>query len=334
MNSERQVLDMQSRNNHKYTILVSGASGIVGYGILRSLKDMPCRLIGTTIYEQSPAECFADIVEIAPLTCKEEYIPWLKDMICKYQVDMIIPAIEADMSAWNKHRLEIEQTGTKVLLNRYELVELCLDKWKFYERLREENCKCRIATSMTPDCGQFDFPFILKPRCGFGSKGVVKITSAADYEQYRENVGKTLIMQEYVGSEKEEYTVSAFFDADSHMRSHIAMRRKLSKDGYTQTAEVIDSEDVLEIIQDLAAVFKPVGPTNFQFRNHKGEWKLLEINPRISSSTSIRTAFGYNEAKMCVEYFLERQEITQPAIKRGKAIRYIEDYIIYDCNNI
>lgn len=334
MNLERQVLDMQSRNNDKHTILVSGASGIVGYGILKSLKDADCRLIGTTIYEQSPADCFADIVETAPLTCEEGYIPWLKDMICKYQADMIIPAIEADMSAWNKHRLELEQTGTKVLLNRYELVELCLDKWKFYERLREEECRCRIETSITPDSCRFELPFILKPRCGFGSRGVVKITSEEDYEQYREDVGRKLMMQEYVGSEKEEYTVSAFFDADSEMRAHIAMRRKLSKEGYTETAEVIELEDVLEIIQQLAEMFKPVGPTNFQFRNHNGEWKLLEINPRISSSTSIRTAFGYNEAKMCVDYFLDGQEIRQPAVRRGKAIRYIEDYIIYDSDNI
>lgn len=334
MNLERQVLDMQSRNNDKHTILVSGASGIVGYGILKSLKDADCRLIGTTIYEQSPADCFADIVETAPLTCEEGYIPWLKDMICKYQADMIIPAIEADMSAWNKHRLELEQTGTKVLLNRYELVELCLDKWKFYERLREEECRCRIETSITPDSRRFELPFILKPRCGFGSRGVVKITSEPDYEQYREDVGRKLMMQEYVGSEKEEYTVSAFFDADSEMRAHIAMRRKLSKEGYTETAEVIELEDVLEIIQQLAEMFRPVGPTNFQFRNHNGEWKLLEINPRISSSTSIRTAFGYNEAKMCVDYFLDGQEIRQPAVRRGKAIRYIEDYIIYDSDNI
>ena len=31
------------------TILVSGASGIVGYGILKSLKNCGYKLIGTTI---------------------------------------------------------------------------------------------------------------------------------------------------------------------------------------------------------------------------------------------------------------------------------------------
>ncbi len=328
MDLGRQVLDMQLRNNKKYTILVSGASGIVGYGILKSLKHLNCKLIGTTIYDESPANCFADIVEIAPLTCGEDYISWLTDIVCKYQVDMIIPAIEADMAAWNKNQEEIKKTGTKVLLNRYDLIELCIDKWSFYEKLREKNFQYCIATSITPDINQFDFPFILKPRCGYGSKGVVKIESKADYEKYEDKVGKMLIMQEYVGNDKEEYTVSAFFDENSDIKAYIAMKRKLSKAGYTEIAEVVALEDLLEIIIELANIFKPIGPTNFQFRNHNGKWKLLEINPRISSSTSIRTAFGYNEAKMCVDYFLNGQEIRQPTLKQGKAIRYIEDYIL------
>ena len=53
----------------------------------------------------------------------------------------------------------------------------------------------------------------------------------------------------------------------------------------------------------------------------------MEINPRISSSTSIRTAFGYNEAEMAIEWFVEKHSKVNPVIKKGKAIRYISDYI-------
>ena len=61
-----------------------------------------------------------------------------------------------------------------------------------------------------------------------------------------------------------------------------------------------------EAIKNLCEIFNPFGPTNFQFRYHEGNLKLLEINPRISSSTSIRMKFGYNESLMAVEYFLSR----------------------------
>ena len=75
---------MLLRKNKENTILVTGASGIVGYGILKSLKNENCKLIGTTIYDNSPANCFADIVEKAPLTKNEHYIDWILDMIKKY----------------------------------------------------------------------------------------------------------------------------------------------------------------------------------------------------------------------------------------------------------
>jgi carbamoyl-phosphate synthase large subunit len=110
----------------------------------------------------------------------------------------------------------------------------------------------------------------------------------------------------------------------------MTLRRKLSKDGFTEKAEVVDLENISQTLNTLCIIFKPLGPTNFQFRKHEGVLKLLEINPRISSSTSIRMKFGYNESLMAVEYFLEDKKPTQPLIKKGKAIRYIEDLIVYE----
>lgn len=327
----KQDLVMQSK---KYNILVSGASGIVGYGILRSLKNCNCKLIGTTIYEHSPADCFSDIVLHPPLTVDESYIPWLTKTIKDYNVDMIIPAIEADMSCWNKHRRELEAAGTFVMLNNPKLVELCLDKWNFYKHLKDSGFKYLIKSSLEPDFEQFELPFLLKPRCGFGSKGIVKVEDRETFDKYKLEIGENLMMQEFVGTVDEEYTASGFFDEESNLKATMAMKRKLSKQGFTEIAEVVEENGLTEVIKQLARILKPVGATNFQFRKHNGEWKLLEINPRISSSTSLKTAFGYNECKMTVDYFLNGKEIVQPKIRKGKAIRYTEDYIFYDSNYI
>ncbi len=313
---------------NKKTILVSGASGIVGYGILRSLKDCDCKLIGTTIYETSPADCFSDIVLHPPLTKDENYIPWLIDTIEKNKIDMIIPAIEDDMYCWNKNGKLLEKTGTIVLLNNFELINLCYDKWNFYDFLKKRNVNCLIETSLEPDFNKFKTPFIIKPRTGFGSKGVVKIFDNETFEKYKNDIGKTLMVQEFIENDDEEYTFGAFFDKNSNMNASILLKRKLSKQGFTEIAEVVFDDNIKKEAQNLAKILKPVGPVNFQFRKNKTGFKLLEINPRISSSTSIRKAFGYNESKMCVDYFLLNKEIKQPEIKKGKAIRYTEDFIL------
>ena len=335
MHLGKQGSDMLLKNDKKHTILVSGASGIVGYGILRCLRERgDCFLIGTTIFPESPANCFSDIVEIVPKTNEPEYIDYLIDLIKKYSIDMIIPGIEADMSEWNEHRSKLEATGTLVLMNNPELVNLCLDKWKFFKILEKNNYKGRIHSSLVHDFNHFSIPFILKPRCGFGARGLVKIETKEQYQSYIDEIGSNLMMQELVGTDDEEYTVSAFFDKESNLKAIMGLKRKLAKAGYTEIAEVTNTKPFLEDITFLKDIFKPVGPTNFQFRKHYGKLKLLEINPRISSSTSIRCKFGYNESKMSVDFFLENKDIFQPEIKTGKAMRYTEDFIFYDSNNI
>ena len=95
--------------------------------------------------------------------------------------------------------------------------------------------------------------------------------------------------------------------------------------------EVLDrGEDVVErldrAVERICRVMKPIGPTNLQFRMEGEHCYLLEVNPRISSSTSIRAALGYNEAKLCIEHYLEGK-ITMPEVKAGYAIRYIDEVV-------
>lgn len=317
-------------------ILVSGASGIIGYGILRSLRrsQKEFRLIGTTIYSDSAAEGFCDIFEQAVPTDDERYIDWLLGVIRKHEIDLIIPGIEADMYKWIEHVQVIEETGAKILLNNRTLISLCRDKWIFYEKLISENLPYTIETTLSSHFEdlekEFQLPFLLKPRCGHGSKGIVKVDGIATFEKYKNDIGNNLMVQPIVGNDLEEFTTSAFGDGKGSFNAYMTLRRRLSKDGFTEKAEVVDLQEVQEALTSLCLAFKPVGPTNFQFRLHYNKLKLLEINPRISSSTSIRAGFGYNESLMAVEYFLENKEPVQPVIKKGRAVRYIEDLIIYE----
>jgi carbamoyl-phosphate synthase large subunit len=317
-------------------ILVSGASGIVGYGILRSLKmsGKPLSLVGTSIYGDSVAQGFCDIFEQAPPTHDAHYLEWLLNTIKKHHVDLIVPGIEIDMYKWVEHIPEIQKAGTAILLNNVELVHLCKDKWLFYQALNKSGSSYAIESFIDGDfetlknkCG---LPFLLKPRVGFGSKGIVRVDNAEIFARHQKDLGSKLMAQPIVGNDEEEYTTSAFCDGQGGFSASMTLRRKLSKDGFTEKAEVVRTDEFLDTMTDLCKKLKPIGPTNFQFRKSKDQIKLLEINPRISSSTSIRAAFGYNESAMAVEYFLEQKIPALPKIRRGKAVRYTEDFIFYE----
>lgn len=314
----------------KCNILVSGASGIVGYGVLKSLKQVDrCRLYGSTIYDISPACCFSDETLLVPQTTSSEYIPRLIEIIQTRKIDMIIPTIEIDLEVWTEHRNELEKAGTEVLLNNKDLIRLCQNKWDFYKQLLVNDVRCRIMSyESISDIKNIEQPFVVKPKKGYGSKDIYYAQTFSELLQFEEMINTTHFIQEYVGVATEEFTVSCFFDRDSKMCALIALKRQLNRQGFTEIAETTDAEIFKRTIQELATVFHPVGPTNFQFRLHNGELKLLEINPRISSSTSIRSLLGYNESKMSVEYFLENKTIEQPDVKSGKVIRYVEDYLL------
>ncbi|HOX29177.1 MAG TPA: ATP-grasp domain-containing protein, partial [bacterium] len=149
----------------------------------------------------------------------------------------------------------------------------------------------------------------------------------------KKRLGDEFMVQRLVGKDNEEYTVAAFGLGDGAAPAKFCLRRKLSREGATAKAVVTSCKNIENETDRLAELFKPVGPTNFQFRIHDGEPLLLEINPRISSSTSIRTAFGYNEAAMCVAYFLEDVVPGIPETRSGSAERFIDDVITYDSDH-
>lgn len=255
-------------------------------------------------------------------------------LIKKHRVDLVIPGIESDVYAWAENIGRLNGLGVRAVVNNVDLVCLCKDKWAFYDYFKRKKKDYLIESSLSKDYNElverFGIPFMLKPRVGYGSKGVVKIHSKLDFDKYRSDVGFTLMAQQFVGSDDQEYTTSAFCDGRGGFNAIMSLKRKLSKDGYTDRAEVVEIDEINRVVSVICQELRPSGPTNFQFRMHDGIYKLLEINPRISSSTSIRSAFGYNESKMCVEFFLENKAVVQPVIKKGKAVRYVEDSIIFD----
>jgi carbamoyl-phosphate synthase large subunit len=317
-------------------VLVSGASGIVGYGILNALRkaNMPLKLIGTTIYSDSVAQGFCDIFEQALPTQHPQYLEWLINTIHKHQVDFIIPGIEDDLFMWAKHIDLISSSNCKVLMNNLDLVKLCKDKWLFFKHLAplvpSHVIPSLLSNSFQELVEMFGLPFIVKPRRGFGSKGIFYIKNEKEFNHIKDNMGHTLMAQQIVGDNNEEYSVSAFGDGKGGYLAYMSIKRKLSKDGYTDRAETIEPQDIQIVLKTLCEIFKPIGPTNFQFRLHEEMLKLLEINPRISSATSIRTSFGYNESLMALNYFIYNQLPSQPIVKKGKAVRYVTEKIFLD----
>lgn len=319
-------------------ILVTGVGAIIGYGILQSLrKQKKINLIGMDINPNAAGRIWSNIFIVSPLIASMNYLDFIKRVVKNNKVDLIIPGIEQDLAFFSRNPNIFKKHKCKVILNNKNLIKITRDKWIFHKELKKINLSARIDSAINGNfkslTKKFGCPFILKPRKSYASKGIRIVKTKKDFSPIANDLKNYYLAQPIVGKDSEEYTVGVFGDGQGNLLASITLKRKLSLDGSTKEAVVTNIKDLNTLLFDLCKYFKPLGPTNFQFRKTDLGWKLLEINPRFSSSTSLRTAFGYNEAEMSINYFLYKKKIKQPKIRSGFAIRYIKDKVFYDRNH-
>lgn len=312
-------------------ILVTGIGAIIGYGIVNSLRQssIPTRIIGMDIYENNYGRHLVDVFYQAKLAYSDEYEDFIVNLVQKEQIDLIIPGIEQDM--YRLYELQ-KQIPTQIVLNNQLLTNISKDKWLTYTFLRDNSDINLIPTAInltyTECAGLYGKRFIMKPRTSYASKGLHVVDSQKDFDFYDSLNSHKNVYQPLIGTIDEEYTIGVFGDGKGGYFDSVILRRYLAQTGATDKAEVVlEDKQIMSYVTELVQLTCPIGPTNIQLRKADGKLYLLEINPRISSSTSIRCAAGYNEAEMCVKYYLLHEIIETKPKKAIKATRYIADCI-------
>ncbi|MGB6008038.1 ATP-grasp domain-containing protein [Castellaniella sp.] len=321
-------------------VLVTGVGAIIGQGVIRSLRACghPVKIIGLDRSARSPGADWCDVFVQKP-TCDERsdgYLDFWRNLIRKEHIDLVLPGLEVDVLFLDEQReiLASQNDGCALALNHSALISLAGDKWLMHEFLEDYGMPT-IPTMI--EVGWDDAleglgaaPVLLKPRQGNGSRGIVRLHDREDFTYWTRKAVGPWMLQRIVGSDEEEYTVGSFGLGGGRAVAPIVMRRRLSGAGNTLQAEVVEHPLIEKKVADLNMLLKPVGPTNYQFRVQEGEAYLLEVNPRFSSSNSLRTGFGYNEARMALDYFLMKRMPPAPEIRHGIGWRYSEDYIVHD----
>jgi carbamoyl-phosphate synthase large subunit len=168
------------------------------------------------------------------------------------------------------------------------------------------------------------FPFVMKPDANSGgSRGVRLVKSPDEMREIGSELGDKLadyLVQEHVGSDDSEFTVSVLTDNGKNLIASIVIHRRLIGLSLKST-EKIDADPysissgisqgfigkypaISEKCKQLALSLDSRGPMNFQLRLHDGRPTFFEVHPRFSGSTSIRAEAGFNEPDVVLRSFL------------------------------
>ncbi len=317
------------------TVAVTGVGAVTGYGVVRSLRAArpDLRIVGADIGPDAVGALWCDEFVKAPPSLDESYPEWLIAATRRHGVDLLLPTIDADLDRFTATPDLVDALDCTVALNSQRAIALSRDKWELDLALVESGDPARIPSSQATDFERLSvelgLPFLVKARHGQGGRGLVHVHDKPGFEREMHRLPRQALAQQIVGTDDEEYTVGAFGDGTSRLCARVAMRRRLARDGMTRRAEVVDVPASLdETLDRLARLLAPRGPTNLQLRREGERWFLLEVNARISSSTSMRTLFGYNEAAMAVEWYVDGRSPRQPVLRPGVAARYVEDVVL------
>lgn len=274
------------------TLLISAIGGDIGYGTIKALKayftDM--YIIGFDIREYNVSRNLVDRFYVAPpYSNTTEWINFVTSLIHLCSVDYFWPITESEIKLVNKNKHLFE--CTKVVINDDKILNIALNKKKTAYFLKE-NGLLTPETWGAKEENNEKYPIVVKENFGCGSHFVRIVKSKLELEAALAEMREPII-QEYVGDNSEEYTLTVF--SDGTIINYIAFRRELGFGGMSCYVELVNDEILKEMAYSMARLFNLKGSINVQMRKVDQRYFIFEINPRISSTIGFRFRLGFND---------------------------------------
>lgn len=297
------------------------------------------KVVATDMQLSAPALQVADVKLQVPAVYDPKYID-ITLQICKEQkIDALLSLndLELPLLAENKARFEAE--GVKVIVSDPKVIDIAFDKYKTAQWVESLGLKSPKTFVRLEDAkralqtGELVFPLFMKPRWGSGSIGLETIADMEElniyYNLLMKKVKKTILATASVGDEyimiQEKLTGNEFgLDVMNDLKgNHVAVsvKQKLAmRAGETDKAVTLDLPEVREIGRKISEALKHIGNLDVDvMQNAKGEYCVLELNPRFGGGFPFSYEAGVNLPKAIIEWIKGNEvdaAMLQPAYGR------------------
>lgn len=314
------------------SVFVTGIGGDIGDNIVRCLAASACpfKIYGCDVDKYAfGRNRVIEFFRSPHAKCEKEYFQFLKNTINAKNIDYIYPSSEAEIEYFHHHRDACKQLNVEIMINNNMILDTFLDKYRTSEFLKEQGLPYAKSFLMGEYKDDLKCPIIIKKRRGSGGKLVFVVNNGEELNFYkRKYAGEDLIVQEYLGSPSEEYTLGVFSDGK---RSYcIGFRRHLFSDvGVTRFAELVVDNKLEQLGHDVAKATKLEGALNIQLRKIEDGYVPFEINPRVSGTAYLRHYFGFRDVQWWLDMKEKKEVQYVPKYRQGVAVRAISE-VFYD----
>ncbi len=326
--------------NHQINVLVLGVSGNVSQGIIQALRtsQFNINIVGACVFKDSIGQYMTDKFFLSPYANDKNFINWLINICNKEKIDLVLSGVEENIFEISKNIEKLTQkTNAKFIVAQEDILKIANNKLLTAKWLKENGCNYPIFADLSDDkevenlISKISFPLIVKPKEGKGSKGIIIINKKEDLNSIKDK--KLYVLEEYLGSKDDEYTVAVYMNKLGIFQSAIILKRTL-QNGTTVLAEATENEAIYKECKKIAEKLKIKGPVNIQLRLHNNKPVCFEINARFSGTTPIRNLLGWRDLIASVdEYVFNNNDLAKYfKAKKGKVYRIMTPYLIKEAN--
>ena len=234
-----------------------------------------------------------------PFASDPDFVDSLKDLCRELQIDVLVPGVDEELEQLALRR---EDFGpTVILLPAAAFTETMLDKFEFARALSATEVPVPRTQSLDDTEPWTDFPCIVKPRRGRGSRGVTVVRDASEFRAMRgasAERANEYVVQELV--EGVEYSVQVVADREGQLRA-VFPARIVAKRGITISAVGEQNQAVIDACERIHRSIPTSGCYNVQgILDNEQRFLPFEINPRVSTTLCLAVASGIDPMEIFI----------------------------------
>lgn len=232
----------------------------------------------------------------------------LYGLLEKEHFDVLIPVSDMTVPFVSRNKQYIErEIGVKCAVPDYEQVYQVEDKSRFMTFCKENDIphpKTASLSEVTLEkvADEVCFPALIKPDYSVGARGITKVNSIEElkekYPPVNEKYG-SCTLQEFIENKEYYYNVMLYRDAQGRFLAYTILkivRMYPIGAGSSSCCITVENDDLLQICKDCLDKLNWVGMADFDVlqRLDNGDYKIIEINPRVPASLRAAAVSGIN----------------------------------------
>lgn len=313
--------------------------------IMKALNNLGCHI---TTYNSSKldmgyASRYPDRKLLAYWNRNDELrtLESLIEVLRNDKYDVVIPLTDFSATLLSQNKVELSQYAA-MAVNDWNIFQMASNKQNTMMVCMEEGIPCPYTLDKVNSIddilkSDIQYPFIIKPKTGYGSIGFHCIDNEEQLRQVFDNSVSEhgeMLVQEYIPQTDIQYKAEVFIDQNNEVKSAVVFNKTRwypVDGGSTCCSSTVDRPDIAESsIKLLRAIgWKGYGDVDLIQDPRDGVAKVMEINPRITASVKICFDAGVDFARQIVEYETGREVTEYADYEVDRRLRYMHTDILW-----